>query len=160
MKSNLALKIKYKLLIAISSLLIIACQSSGLSGSSILYISEKDGNPEIYSMDKNGNNHMRLTNSSKEESIPKLSPDGNRISFLSTKNSIKELRMMDFEGNQEKLLSRKGESVEDFFWSPDSTKIAYKWKNSDGQHDINVYSINDETINEVTNNTAIEKLGN
>ena len=131
MKNNLALIIRYKLTIAILSIILIACQSSGLSGSSILYISEKDGNPEIYSMDKNGNNNLRLTNSSKEENNPKLSPDGNNISFISTKNSIRELWMMDFEGNQEKLLSRKGESVEDFFWSPDSTKISYKGKNTD-----------------------------
>ena len=160
MKNNLALIIRYKLTIAILSIILIACQSSGLSGSSILYISEKDGNPEIYSMDKNGNNNLRLTNSSKEENNPKLSPDGNNISFISTKNSIRELWMMDFEGNQEKLLSRKGESVEDFFWSPDSTKISYKGKSADGQHDINVYSVSDGTINEVTNNSSIEKLGN
>ena len=160
MKNNLALIIRYKLTIAILSIILIACQSSGLSGSSILYISEKDGNPEIYSMDKNGNNNLRLTNSSKEENNPKLSPDGNNISFISTKNSIRELWMMDFEGNQEKLLSRKGESVEDFFWSPDSTKISYKGKSADGQHDINVYSVSDGSINEVTNNSSIEKLGN
>jgi TolB protein len=160
MNNNLALIIRYKLLIAIFSLFLIACQSSGLSGSSILYISEKDGNPEIYSMDKNGNNHLRLTNSSKQENSPKLSPDGNSISFISSKNSIRELWLMDFEGNQRKLVSEKDEDVEDFFWSPDSTKIAYKGKNSDGQHDINVYSVSDGSINEVTNNTAIEKLGN
>ena len=88
MKNNLALIIRYKLTIAILSIILIACQSSGLSGSSILYISEKDGNPEIYSMDKNGNNNLRLTNSSKEENNPKLSPDGNNISFISTKNGF------------------------------------------------------------------------
>ena len=125
MKNNLALIIRYKLLIAILGLLFIACESPGLSKSSILYISEKDGNPEIYSMDKNGNNQIRLTNSSKEEDIPKLSPNGNSISFISTRNSIRELWIMDFEGNQQKLVSRKGESVEDFFWSPDSSKISY-----------------------------------
>ena len=62
--------------------------------------------------------------------------------------------------NKDKLLSRKGESVEDFFWSPDSTKISYKGKSADGQHDINVYSVSDGSINEVTNNSSIEKLGN
>ena len=160
MKNNLALIIRYKLLIAILGLLFIACESPGLSKSSILYISEKDGNPEIYSMDKNGNNQIRLTNSSKEEDIPKLSPNGNSIAFISTRNSIRELWIMDFEGNQQKLVSRKGESVEDFFWSPDSSKISYKGRNSDGQHDISVYSVSDELINEVTNNSAIEKLGN
>lgn len=158
-KKHFGEKLRKLALILTFSFLIFSCQSSGTS-KTILYISEKDGNPEIYSTDRNGNVHTRLTNSSKIESSPKLSPNGENIAYLLSKNSLKELWMMDYEGNQGKLVSRRDESVEDFFWSPDSNKIAYKRKKEDGQHDISLLNIVDGTVNEVTNNTSIEKLGN
>ena len=61
-------------------ILILGC-SSYTETDRIIYISERDGNPEIYSMEKNGSDPQRITNSSRTESNPKLSPDGKYLSF-------------------------------------------------------------------------------
>tara|TARA_B100000902_G_scaffold185675_1_gene178080 strand:- start:705 stop:1706 length:1002 start_codon:yes stop_codon:yes gene_type:complete len=149
---------KYSLLLIL--IFIIGCNSY-IEDNRIIYISEKDGNPEIYSMDKSGNNLKRLTNSSKSEQNPKLSPDGKYLGFIVSKNSIEELYLIEMEENGKQLqISEKGLSVEDFFWSPDSQKLTYKAKDSEQIHDIYLYNISKDTTNKVTNNKSIEKLGN
>ena len=163
MKTNNYLKIRsYKIiLILIGCLGIFSCSGVGAQGI-ILYISEKDGNPEIYSTDTRGQSHSRLTSTSKREDIPKLSPDGSHIAFISDRKGSFQLWVMSIEGDEEKLISKKGEIVatvvESFFWSPDSQKIVYKWNNS-GQHDISLYDMQSGIITSVTNDQAVEVLG-
>ena len=141
-------------------LLIFGC-SSYTETDRIIFISEKDGNPEIYSMEKNGSDPQRLTNSSRSENNPKLSFNGKYLSFLVEKNSIKELYMVEMEENGKQIqISQKGLDVEDFFWSPNSQGITYKAKDSSEIHDIYLYDLVKDSTNKVTNNSSIEKLGN
>jgi TolB protein len=149
-------------LVTLSALLILLISGCNTTASSktILYISELDGNPEIYSTNINAESHTRLTNSSRKELHPKLSPNGNKIGFLRSNSSLLQLWIMDNEGNEEKMISRKGEDVQQFFWSPDSQKISYKRKNSSGQHDVSLYDVSKNSITEVTSNLDVEQLGN
>ena len=96
-------------------ILILGC-SSYTETDSIIFISEKDGNPEIYSMEKNGSDPQRLTNSSRSENNPKLSFNGKYLSFLVNKNSIEELYIVEMEENGKQVqISEKGLNIEDFF---------------------------------------------
>ena len=52
----------------------------------IAFSSTKDGNSEIYVMDIDGRNHVRLTYDPAIDSDPALSPDGRRIAFVSRRN--------------------------------------------------------------------------
>ncbi|MDC0960744.1 hypothetical protein OAR32_00255 [Dehalococcoidia bacterium] len=155
------LKFNYKLVVTsiLLILLITSCNASS-SSKTILYISELDGNPEIYSTTINAESHIRLTNSSRKELLPKLSPNRNKIGFLRENSSLMQLWIMNKEGNEEKMISRKGEDVQQFFWSPDSQKISYKRKNSSDQHDISLYNVSKNSITEVTSNLDVEQLGN
>ena len=147
--------------LSFSILLIIFGCSSYTETDKIIFISDKDGNPEIYSMEKNGSDSKRLTNSSRSENNPKLSLNGKYLSFLVDKNSIKELYILEMEENGKQVqISEKGLNVEDFFWSPDSQKITYKAKDGDQVHDIYLYDVVKDITNKVTNNSSIEKLGN
>ena len=112
-------------------------------------------------MEKNGSDPQRLTNSSRTESNPKLSPDGKYLSFLVNKNSIEELYIFEMEENGKQVqVSEKGLNIEDFFWSPNSQKITYKAKDIDQNHDIYLYDVVKDMTNKVTNNSSVEKLGN
>ena len=50
----------------------------------IAFVSERDGNMEIYVMDNDGGNPRRLTNNPLDEWYPSWSPDGKRIAFTTS----------------------------------------------------------------------------
>ncbi len=47
----------------------------------IVFTSERDGNQEIYVMNDDGNNQVRITNHSSIDWFPDWSPEGARIAF-------------------------------------------------------------------------------
>ncbi len=48
----------------------------------IAFTSDRDGNQEIYLMNNDGTNQVRLTSNAGADSFPTFSPDGNRIAFI------------------------------------------------------------------------------
>ena len=52
----------------------------------IAFMSQRDGNPEIYVMDADGGNLRRLTDNSDKDFSPSWSPDGKRIAFMSDRD--------------------------------------------------------------------------
>ena len=116
---------KVKFILLLLAVFAIGCNSIS-ENEKIIYISEKDGNPEIYSMNINGSDIQRITNSSRAEENPKLSKDGSYLGFLISKNDIKELHIIEMNNNNKQLqISDKELDVEDFFWSPDSRKLTF-----------------------------------
>ena len=65
-------------------------QDSTASNSSerIAFVSERDGNSEIYLMDANGNGLTNLTNNPANDHSPTWSPDGQQIAFVSNRNGV------------------------------------------------------------------------
>ena len=52
-------------------------------GSRIAFVSDRDGNREIYTMNADGTNPVRLTSDSSEDLHPSWSSDGSQIVFSS-----------------------------------------------------------------------------
>ena len=93
----------------------------------IAFSSTRDGNLEIYVMDADGNNQIRLTNHPEEDSSPSWSPDGARIAFVSNRNGgNRQIYVMDSNGKNVKLLTN-GSLGTNPAWSPDGQTIAYNW---------------------------------
>jgi Tol biopolymer transport system component len=108
----------------------------------LLFVSDRDGNEEIYMMDLDGRNQTRLTQNPGRDIDPQWSPDGTKIAFLSRRENKGGLYVMNIDGSQQKRLTssvvfRAGE----FSWSPDSTQLAYS-SFIDGYSDISVIHVN------------------
>ncbi len=94
----------------------------------IAFVSTRDGNPEIYVMDADGNNQIRLTNHPEEDSSPSWSPDGARIAFVSNRNGGNyQIYVMDTNG---KNMRRLTDGAYDWrpAWSLDGQWIAFHSK--------------------------------
>ncbi len=70
-------------------------------GDQIAFISNRDGNFEIYVMDSDGSDPVRLTNSVDEDYSPRWSPDGSRIAFGSGPYGEWEVFIINADGSNE-----------------------------------------------------------
>jgi Tol biopolymer transport system component len=64
-------------------------------GQQIVYMSERNGIRDLYVMDLQGNDLLRLTENERRNYEPAWSPDGERIAFTSTRDGNSEIYVMD-----------------------------------------------------------------
>ena len=93
------------------------------SDAKIAFSSSRDGNSEIYIMDGDGGNQVRLTNDPARDHQPSWSPDGDRIVFIRNSN----IHVMDSDVMDGwVLMNLTGISGgSEPAWSPDGAKIAF-----------------------------------
>ncbi len=122
----------------------------------ILFTSNQDGNSEIYAMNPNGTQPIRLTNNPAYDGRASWSPDGKKIVFETDRggNSNREIYVMNADGTNPTNLTNN--PADDFApqWSPDGNKIAFV-SNRDNQ--LEIYMMNPDGSNQVrfTNNIDV-----
>ena len=85
-----------------------------------------NGNSEIYVMDVDGGNLIRLTDNSAYEDYPTWSPDSTQIAFVSDRDGNHEIYVMDADGSNQRRLTRNSEMDTFPAWSPDGTEILFQ----------------------------------
>ena len=92
----------------------------------IVFVSNRDGNAEIYKMYSDGSSEVRLTNDPLDDRYPAWRPDHKEIAFA----KAGEIFVMDFEGKNVKRLTNNSYVDSVPRWSPDGSKIAFSRYNS------------------------------
>lgn len=126
----------------------------------IAFVSDRDGNPEIYVLNADGSGLTRLTTSSAGESDPSWSPDGSRIAFVSDIDGNEDIYLMNADGSGMTRLTSDPASDRNPAWSPNGTRIAFA-----SQRDVipgfegppsEIYIMNSDGSQQtrMTNNTA------
>lgn len=91
----------------------------------IVFNSTRDGNTEIYVMDTDGSQQIRLTKHPDADFQPVWSPTGEQILFVSNRDGVDDLYLMDANGENVRRVFQKIASREQPAWSPDGKQIAY-----------------------------------
>ena len=97
-------------------------------GQRIVFYSSRNGWWDIYSIDADGTNEIRLTTHETGESAPTWSPDGFRIAFTSYRDGYdghQSIHIMDSDGTNETRLTENNRHDASPTWSPDGRRIAY-----------------------------------
>ncbi len=91
----------------------------------IAFVSDRDGNDEIYLMGADGSDLVNLTNHPANDRAPAWSPDGLRITFVSNRDGNDEIYVMDADGSNLVNLTNNPARDGEPTWSPDGRIIAF-----------------------------------
>ena len=117
-------------------------------GMQIAFVSGIDGNDNIFVINVNGTNRIRVTNHPADDRHPDWSPDGKQIAFQSHREGHWRIYLLDLKTFREtQMISGKEPS-----WASDGTKLVYEDRGK-------IYIINaDRTIN--ADGTGVTNLTN
>jgi TolB protein len=91
----------------------------------IAFVSERDGNQEIYVMNGDGSNVTRLTNHWARDDSPVWSPDGQQIAFNSNRDGNEEIYVMNADGTNVTRITFEPSRDYISAWSPDGQWLAF-----------------------------------
>ncbi len=113
----------------------------------VVMVGYQNSNYDIYTMDADGNNRVRVTNTSSNviNLSPTWSPDGKKIAFARLNNATgreKGIYTINADGSGQKRLTNSDGLGEDLapVWSPDGQKIAYFTSNNNQEQIIVINS--------------------
>ena len=88
----------------------------------------KDGDPEIYVMQKNGSHLRRLTYSKGIDASPSWAPDGKKIAFVSDRSGSPQIYILDLSTKKVRRITYQGSYNTSPAWAPEGNLIAYTSK--------------------------------
>jgi TolB protein len=122
--------------------------------SKIVFVSDRDGNDELYLMDYDGQNQTRLTFNKIRDYMPAWAPGGQKVACTSYKNLNASLYILDLETGKAAPVSTRGTNFSPSF-SPDGKKLAF-CSTMDGNSEIYVAAADGKNIKRLTFNEAID----
>ena len=94
-------------------------------GSRVAFLSDRDGDLEIYSQTPDGSDLVQLTDNDALDYEPVWSSDGTRLAFVSERDGNPEIYVMAADGSDQTNVSSSPDPDDFPRWSPDGTRVAY-----------------------------------
>jgi TolB protein len=115
----------------------------------IIFSSDRDGlGIQLYTMNQDGSNVVRLTNNSGDNDEAKWSPDWKKIAFRSSKDGNLEVYIMNADGSGEIRLTNDPANDGGPDWSPDGKQIVFASDRS-GQYGLYIINIDGSNLHQI-----------
>jgi TolB protein len=119
-------------------------------GTRIVFMSARDGNPEIYAINVDGSNLRRLTNHPAGDGTPTWSPNGQQIAFVSDRTGSPQIYLMGADGSNVRRLTTNESWADRPTWSPSGlNEIAYSGRTGPA-FDIKIYDVASGQTRQIT----------
>ena len=167
MKKPRGIKVRFPLpglLLVASITLVVAmgCSFIPAGDSGIVYVSDTDGDRDLYVVDAKTGEASRLTNNGGHDEEPRWSPDGKQIAYVSRESGDKEINVISREGQDVKRLTNSQGLDASPRWHPKQPMLAYVSEaDEEGGEGSEIYSISLESreVDQVTFDGPVEELG-
>jgi TolB protein len=128
----------------------------------IVFSTQRDGNYELYAVNRDGSNLLRLTTTAANEDQPVPNPAGNRIAFISDATGRFQIYVMNLDGSGvTQLTGLPGEvpdEAERPSWSPAGDRILFTSYRTGGS-ELFVMAADGSGAVRLTNNLAEDNQG-
>ncbi len=147
-------KLAYAMLAAVtlldSILLTITVIAQTTAVEYIAFSSNRNGNYDLYIIDRHGENLQRFTDQPTDEMHGRWSPNGRYLAYASNENAIYfDIYVMDMRTKHRWRLTDHPENDTCPAWSPDGTRIAF-CSNRSGKYRIYTMDINGGNLRQLT----------
>ena len=124
----------------------------------IAFVTDRDGNREIYVTDTNGENEQNLTQNPAADYSPAWSPDGTRIAFVSNRNNEPGIYIINSDGSNVIRVCRTSSEGGRLSWLPDGSRITF---NSGSRTDnfISIVDIDGKNLQHLASHTGFNGGG-
>lgn len=129
-----------------------------LPGGKITFMSTRDGNFELYTMDATGNNPANLTRSDKTDYWASYSPAGSIIYFYSKRDGNDEIYSMEANGNTQRNVSTNPANDRLPELSPDGMSIVFLSDRDHQEGELYIMKTDGSGIRRLTTNTVSEDV--
>jgi Tol biopolymer transport system component len=126
----------------------------------LAFVTDRDGNWEIYKVKSDGSDLRNLTNNAADDARYRFrgwSPDGSKIVFATYRDGVAGIFVMNADGsNLTRLTTVAGGWDNDPVWSPDGQRIAFGREQGTGTYDLWVMNTNGSDQQRLTNTPESE----
>src|SRR5215217_238769 len=122
-------------------------------GSRIAFVSDRDGDQEVYVMNADGSGQTRLTRAAGSDTNPAFAADGSRIAFTSERDGNQEIYVIGIDGTGETRLTTSAANEDGATYSADGTLLAYT-TDQDGDWEIYAMAPDGSDPVRLTDNTG------
>jgi hypothetical protein len=125
-------------------------------GTQIVFVSDRDGNQELYVMQADGSGQTRLTETTEAERRPRWSPDGSKLTYVTWPEA--NVFVVRADGTDRRQITDDPALDNYPVWSPDGASLAFLTFR-DGNAEVYTVDANGESATRITNTARDETDG-
>jgi TolB protein len=130
---------------------------TGLAGSRVLFVSNRTGVKEIWSMDYDGSNQKPFTSYRTLSTMPSVSPDGGKVAFLSYVQGLPQILIHSLEtGRRLPFYNQTASMNAHASFTPDGKSVVFSSTAAGGYAQIYISNANGSGLRRLTNVRAVE----
>ena len=135
--------------------LLVGC---GSDADKITFVSEVDGDAEIYVIDPDSGEAVPLTDNHSSDTNPIWSPDGKDVAYVSDESGDLEINVVDDKGKLTRRLTYIPGDDRTPLWSPDGQDLAFL-SNQDGKAEVYLMTADGGRAVRITAEEPDERIG-